>query len=98
MQTCTLCNHQCADTELVCANCQASLKEHSTTAVRLKKFIQNPRVRAVRISVGTEACPVCRQSRGTYELDEVPTLPINGCSNETGCLCSYEPLLNSVHP
>lgn len=98
MQTCTQCNQQSSDTERFCSECNADLQEFSTTAVVLERFRSNPRVRAVRISVGVDVCPICQEVRGTYDMDEVPILPTPGCSNESGCRCFYEPLLEYIHP
>jgi hypothetical protein len=98
VQTCTQCNQQSSDTERFCSQCNADLQEFSTTVVTLEKFRANSRVRAVRVSVGDDACSKCQEVRGTYDVDEVPDLPTRGCSNESGCCCFYEPLLEYIHP
>ncbi len=51
MQTCSLCNAQSPDTATHCVSCGADLREHATTVVALRRFQENPRVRAVRIAV-----------------------------------------------
>ncbi len=98
MQTCSICNAQSPDTSAQCTACQANLSEFSTTAMALKRFQSNPRVSAVRISVSNDACPVCQQAQGAYPKDEVPRLPIEGCSNGKGCQCFYEPVLSEIYP
>ncbi len=98
MQTCTKCGKNNPDTIRFCVQCKADLLEFSHFAVALKNLRSNPRVRAVRISVNEDACPVCQQARGNYPIDQVPVLPIKGCSNPNGCHCSYEPWLSSIYP
>ncbi len=98
MQTCTQCNHQSPDSAIYCEQCNADLREYSATAVALKRFQANPRVRLVRISVGADACPACYQVMGTYPKHEIPHLPVEGCSHALGCRCFYEPVLDEVFP
>mgnify|MGYP000399417126 CR=1 FL=1 len=98
MQTCTKCYSQSPDTATNCINCQADLSEYSTTAVALKKFQQNPRVRYVRLVVAQDCCPACREVEGAYAKDEVPSLPVESCSHELGCRCFYQPFLNDIYP
>ncbi len=64
----------------------------------LKKFQENPRVRDVRLIVSADACPVCAAHEGTYEKNEAPSLPLEGCSHPQGCRCFYEPMLNELYP
>ncbi|MDD5367701.1 MAG: hypothetical protein PHQ40_01335 [Anaerolineaceae bacterium] len=98
MQTCTQCNKESPDSARQCTNCQAGLSEFSTTSVALKHFQANPRVSLVRISVAADACPVCSEVQGAYPKDQVPRLPIDGCSYPRGCRCFYEPVLDEVYP
>ena len=98
MQTCTRCFTQSPDSALVCDNCKAELSEHSVTAVALKRFQVNPRVRMVKISVCSDACPICMEAKGAYEKDAVPHLPVEGCSHPKGCRCFYEPVLDELYP
>ena len=98
MQTCTQCSTQNPDTARFCGKCQADLELYSHHAVALKEMLANKRVRGVRISVHEDACPVCLQARGSYPVEHVPHLPIVGCSNPNGCLCSYEPWLEDIYP
>ncbi len=98
MQTCTRCNAQSPDSAEICTNCKANLSEYSTTAVALKRFQANPRVRLVRISIGADACPACYDVQGAYPKDAVPRLPVEGCSHYKGCRCYYEPVLDEIFP
>ncbi len=98
MQTCTRCYTQSPDTALLCINCEADLREFSTTAVALAKFKANPRVKNVRLVVAHDCCPACREVEGTYDKNEVPTLPVEGCSHNLGCRCFFEPMLNEIYP
>lgn len=98
MQTCSRCNASSPDLALECNHCHADLREFSVNAVALKQFIQNPRVSLVRINVAGDACPLCYESRGTFEKDAVPHLPHEGCSHAMGCRCNYEPVLNEIYP
>lgn len=98
MQICSRCNTQSADTELTCPKCGADLLEFSTTARALRKFQENPRVTAVNVVVNSDACPACREIQGTYPKDQVPHLPVEGCSEENGCHCFYQPLLGEIYP
>lgn len=98
MQTCSLCYTQSPDTALECQNCGANLKQFSVSAVALKKLQENPRVRDIRLVVDDDACPVCQSMAATYPKDEVPVLPIEGCSSPNGCRCFYEPMLTEIFP
>jgi hypothetical protein len=98
VQECTLCHTQSPDTERYCVNCHADLHEYSSTAVALQQFRQNPRIYAVRIVVSPDSCPVCERVRGTYALDEVPALPVEGCTNPQGCNCKYVPMVGEIYP
>ncbi len=98
MQTCFQCNSQSPDSADLCTNCQADLKYYSTTAVALRRFRENPRVRDVRLVVAHDCCPACRAAEGTYEKDKTPELPVEGCSHSLGCRCFYEPMLNVIYP
>lgn len=98
MQTCSKCNYQSPDSEMNCANCGVDLTEYSNHAVQLKELKTNPRVTAIRISVAKTACITCRDIEGVYSKETVPVLPIAGCSNSYGCVCSYAPILDEVYP
>lgn len=98
MQTCSKCNTQSPDSATNCLNCQADLSEFSTTAVALKKFQANPRVLNVRLVVAHDCCPACRLVEGTYDKNQAPRLPVEGCSHNLGCRCYYEPMLSDIYP
>lgn len=96
MQTCSRCNASSPDDAINCVNCDASLHEFSATTAALKNYKTNPRVKAVRITSGDDACPHCFQLRNTYPKNKVPHLPLEGCSHENGCRCFYEPVLSET--
>ena len=92
MQICSKCHATSPDTALYCGQCGADLREFSTRAVALRRYRENARVKAIRVVVAADACPACLSVAGTYAKDEVPALPVEGCSHENGCRCTYEPL------
>ena len=98
MQNCAKCHSQSPDTTHICHECGADLREHSTTATALREMLNNPRVRAIRLSVPEDACPACRALQGIYAITNVPSLPVAGCSEPNGCTGFYEPILNEVFP
>lgn len=98
MQTCSKCHNSSPDTASLCTVCQAELSQFSTTSVALKRFQANARVKNVRLVVSTNCCPACREIEGTYEKNEAPYLPVEGCSHARGCRCFYEPMLNDIYP
>jgi len=98
VQTCSLCNTSSPDQANHCVNCQADLAENSTTAVALKHFQANPRVKAVTLASSYNACSYCYEQLDTYPVDEVPPLPHKGCSHENGCRCFYIPVLSEIYP
>lgn len=52
----------------------------------------------VRIMVAPDCCPVCRAFEGAYDFDEVPELPLEGCSRIGGCNAVYAPVLDRFGP
>jgi hypothetical protein len=96
MQTCSKCNASSPDNALTCVNCNANLSEFSATVVALKHMQENPRVKAVRVTVADDACPYCYELLKTYPKDKVPRLPHESCSHENGCRCFYEPVLEET--
>ncbi|MGB8212245.1 MAG: hypothetical protein WCE68_01685 [Anaerolineales bacterium] len=96
MQTCSKCNAISPDAALACVHCQADLAEFSATAVALKRMQENPRVRLIRVTVAADACSYCYERMNTYPKDQVPRLPHAGCSQENGCRCFYEPVLEDT--
>lgn len=98
MQTCVLCNQLSPDNVSRCTNCGADLSLDSATARALKDLQNNPRVKSIRIIVSDDACPACRKAEGEFLKDDVPALPVHGCSHANGCRCFYEPKLLEVFP
>ena len=98
MQTCSKCNTQSSDSNTFCLNCSADLREFSTSSVALAHFRANPRVTLIRLVVDEASCPVCQEVSGTYAKEDVPTLPVPGCSSTNGCRCFYEPILYEIYP
>jgi len=96
MQTCSKCNASSPDTANTCVNCNADLSEFSATAVALKHMKDNPRIKAIRVTVAHDACPYCYELLKTYPKAEAPPLPHLGCSHENGCRCFYEPVLEET--
>jgi hypothetical protein len=92
MQTCEKCNATSPDTALECNNCKAILAVSSETARALKRLRNNSNVSTIRISGSDNACPACQAALKTYNKEDVPILPIAGCSHGFGCRCFYEPV------
>ncbi|MGF1506704.1 MAG: hypothetical protein ACFB51_16465 [Anaerolineae bacterium] len=62
----------------------------------LKAIIESPRTIGVYIVTPNDACPLCRWAQGTYYKDnpeQIPVLPLEGCSRPGGCISRYEPLV-----
>ncbi len=97
MQICSQCHASSPDTATHCVACGADLREFSTRAVALRRYRENPRVKYIRVVVADDACPACLAVAGTYAKDQVPVLPVEGCSHEQGCRCFYEPLYGEPH-
>jgi len=98
VQICSRCHAQSPDTASECINCQSDLSIYSTTAVALKRFQNNPRVRYVRVVVAHNCCPACREVEGAYDKNDPPKLPVEGCSHNLGCRCFYQPFLTEIFP
>lgn len=52
----------------------------------------------VRILANHDSCPVCTAVEGAYDFDDVPALPLEGCSHPHGCRCHYAPVLDRFGP
>jgi hypothetical protein len=63
----------------------------------LEKLRANPRVKAIRVAAPQE-CSMGQSVQGVYEKDDVPELPVKGCSRPGGCICTYEPFLETIYP
>ena len=77
---------------------KSSSTDSKSPASALKRFQENSRVRDVRVVVSADCCPVCAAHEGTYDKEEAPSLPVEGCSHPNGCRCFYEPMLNIIYP
>lgn len=60
--------------------------------------IKNGLATKVRILTNRDCCPVCEAMEGAYSFDDVPELPIEGCSHPHGCRCHYAPVLDQFGP
>jgi hypothetical protein len=98
VQTCGVCSKQSPDQETTCSRCGSDLREKSLTALALKTMQANDRVRLVRVSVAADCCPACAAVQGSHPKDNVPALPVEGCSHANGCRCFYEPVLTEIFP
>ena len=67
---------------------------HQETLGRIKSGLATK----VRILASQDSCPTCETAEGAYEFDEVPALPLEGCSHPRGCRCRYEPVLDKYGP
>jgi len=52
----------------------------------------------VRILANRDCCPACAATEGVYGFDNVPQLPVEGCSHADGCRCHYAPVLDQFGP
>jgi hypothetical protein len=98
VQTCGICNKQSPDNVTSCPACGSDLRRQSKTAQALTRMQENDRVRLVRVSVADNCCPACASLQGAHPKDNVPTLPVQGCSHALGCRCFYEPVLSEIYP
>jgi hypothetical protein len=98
MRSCTICHSSSPDTAQACVSCGADLATHSETAVVLARLRANPRVGKVRIMPHGDCCPACREAEGEWPKEQVPDLPVQGCSHPMGCRCFYEPELVDIFP
>lgn len=63
----------------------------------LQRLRDNPRVAKVRVSAPKD-CNVGQSVQGVFDKEDVPELPVKGCSRPGGCICNYEPVLNDIFP
>lgn len=64
----------------------------------LQRIVEGGVATRVRILASDDCCPVCRSVSGAYEFDNVPQLPLVGCSHPAGCRCHYAPVLDMRGP
>lgn len=64
----------------------------------LARLQANQRVSAIRLAAPHD----CRKGlslQGVYQKDDqIPELPVKSCSRPGGCICTYEPVLNTIYP
>ncbi|MFQ5399668.1 MAG: hypothetical protein ACE5E7_08735 [Anaerolineae bacterium] len=68
--------------------------EHHAALKNIRKGLSTK----VRILASHDSCPVCKAIEGAYDFDDVPTLPVEGCSHPQGCRCHYAPVLDRFGP
>jgi hypothetical protein len=69
-------------------------EEHAEHLEKIKQGLATK----VRILIANDACPVCKHFEGAYQFEEVPTLPLEGCSRPGGCNAFYAPVLDRFGP
>jgi hypothetical protein len=74
---------------------EKSAEEHQEA---LHRIIEGGVATKVRILASNDSCPVCKAYEGAYTFDEVPALPLEGCSHPLGCRCHYAPVLDRFGP
>jgi hypothetical protein len=63
----------------------------------LERLRGNPRVAHIRLAAPDD-CLFGLSIQGVYEKDLVPSIPRKECSRPNGCICTYEPVLNTIYP
>ncbi len=63
----------------------------------LARLKENPRVASIRVAAPDD-CLLGISIQGVYDKDQAPALPMKGCSRPGGCICTYEPVLNTIFP
>jgi hypothetical protein len=64
----------------------------------LARLKANSRVDSIRVASPPD-CLKGLSLQGVYrKTDQIPALPVKGCSRPGGCICSYEPVLNTIYP
>lgn len=66
-------------------------------AQMLARMQANPRVSKI-IVAAPDDCQFGLSIQGTYDKDDVPVVPRKECSRPGGCICTYEPVLNTIFP
>lgn len=69
-------------------------EEHAKNLENIKQGLAT----RVRILIAADACPVCKHFEGAYAFDDVPPLPLEGCSRAGGCNAFYAPVLDRFGP
>lgn len=73
-------------------------KRRAEQKAALKRIAEGGVATKVRILISDDACPVCKMAAGAYDFDEVPALPLEGCSRIGGCNAFYAPVLDRRGP
>jgi hypothetical protein len=73
-------------------------KQAESHRAALERIIDGGVATRVRILASHDCCPACRALSGAYDFEEVPALPIEGCSHPLGCRCHYAPVLDRFGP
>jgi hypothetical protein len=64
----------------------------------LERLTANSRVDSIRVAAPHD-CLIGLSIQGVYDKGgQIPVLPIKECSRPGGCICTYEPVLNTIHP
>ena len=66
-------------------------------AEALNRLRNNPRISSIRVAAPQE-CTVGQSIQGAYDKEDVPELPVKGCSRPGGCICTYEPVIEELYP
>lgn len=98
MRQCANCLTESQDHVVECPNCGNDLRTDSVRARALKNILETPRSRFVRVVAWHDCCPACRAVEGAHPIENIPDLPVPGCSGAHGCRCQYEPVLLEVGP
>jgi hypothetical protein len=98
MRQCANCLTESEDHIVECPKCGADLKTDSVRARALQQIVSSPRATMLRVVSWHDCCPACRAVEGAHPFDNVPELPVPGCSGEHGCRCQYEPVVIEVGP
>jgi hypothetical protein len=96
VRICANCRQQVADHVTVCPRCKTDLISGSVGARELARLRADGRIRELRILSDRFCCPTCRDAAQVYPIEQVPLLPLEGCSHAVGCRCSYEPVLDVI--
>jgi len=73
---------------------EQAVARHHDTLDRIRSGLAT----RVRILANRDSCPACKALEGAHNFDDVPNLPVEGCSHALGCRCRYEPVLDRFGP
>lgn len=77
-----------------------NLSQKNTTTEKaeiLARLRENPRVTRIRLAAPDD-CQFGLSIQGAYDKDNVPAVPRKECSRPNGCICTYEPILDTIYP